>query len=453
MRAWLPLFILLVACQVRAQHFIDLPTAGPVALPPGIHLDSVITSFPDSASIGVVMKGMGNKRVPAFLTGGVTASVHALLRNGAASETGLHCTMRLNALEVEEMMGTTTENCFCGLNFELLTRTDSGWYRIFDHAATSMLKGGLDATSQQAENIAVAFTRGFAAYTRAQEAGWSTRELLAEAPKAGVFAGADRAYAVLQSGVPARGLYADFQDFRDQRPDTSVAFTLKPFGNEYTVGPLVKLKTEKGAQVPEALWGVSDGRNAYINFGNHFLRLDRTANVFTSNYLVGQVSTGVTFAVGLSFGLIGLAVLMSTAPEPMDTPVELDLLTGSLQPARDHFSNEALEVTSDHLFLYSRYSAEDAEVEMLVYDGHEAFLRREDYRTLRLAPRPGEVPVAFRMGTAPPVTVNISTAHIGAEPLVYLVRVRKDGGITVDRLNAEMAASTLRRLDPTKEVK
>lgn len=453
MRAWWSVAALVLFCSTaEAQHFIDLSKVDRLVVPEGIFLDSVIASFSDSASVGMVMKGMGNRRVPAYMANGIRASVQGLLKQGEAAPGVLHCTMRINALEVEELAESFSENCYCGLNFELLTRTDSGWYRIFDRAATTMLKGGMDATAQQEANVAAAFARGLAAFSAARQAGQLARTSLPAPPRAGFFDGADRSYAVLEAGTPARGIYASYQDFRDQRPDTTVAFTLKPAGADRQAMPLMKLKTDKGVQVPETIWGVSDGRQAYINFGGKYLGLDRSGRAFTSEYSIQPGSTDVGVAVGVSFGMIGAAVYMaSTASTPRAIPVELDLLTGTLKPRKT--SDTKTEPTSDHLFLYSRFSAVDTVLEMLVYGGHEADLVSDGYRRLALVPRPAPVPVSFRVGPGEPVTIHINAATTSSDPVVYLVNVRKGDRITVDKVNSEMAASILRKLDPAKEAR
>lgn len=453
MRAlWSVPILVLLSATVEAQHFIDLSKVDRIVVPEGILLDSVITSFSDSASVGVVMKGVGNRRVPAYMAQGISASVKGLLKQGETTGAVLHCTMRINALQVEELAGTMSENCYCGLNFELLTRTDSGWYRIFDHAATTMLKGGMDATAQQEANVASAFARGLAVFSAAWQDGRLTYTPLSAPPKPGLFDGADRSYAVLEASAPARGIYATYQDFRDQRPDTSIHFTLKPFGFDQQDKAMVKLKPDKGAQIPESIWGISDGQKAYINFGGKYLGLERSGRMFSSEYSIRPGSTAVGVAVGVSFGLIGAALYMTSSPStPRAMPVELDLLTGTLKPLKT--AGVEAEPTSDHLFLYSRFSAVDTVVEMLVYGGHEADLVSDGYRRLALVPRPDAVPVSFRVGTGEPVTIHINATTPGTDPVVYLLNARKDGRLTVDKVNAEMASSILRKLDPAKEVK
>ncbi len=438
----------LIATAAQGQHMIDLATATPIEVPAGLYLDSVITSFPDDARIGTVSKGMGNKRTPAFLVNGVSASVQGLVKNGVPTTGTVHCTMRINALEVDERADGYAEFCFCGLNFELLTLTDSGWYRIFPHAATTKWRGGMDATAKQPASIAAAFAGGMAAYTAAQAKGSIAPVPLVAVPQRGSFEPRDHVHAVLESGAPARGLYPGFNDFLQQHPDTATQFTIKH--RSAGDGRLVKLKPAKGEAVADANWGFSDGTYAYVNIGSDYLRLERDGDRFISQYSAAP-NAGVVVAVGVMFGAIGAALYASSAQGAI-VPLELDMLTGALKPMA-HATLETTEETSDHLFLYSKYSDMDTVLQMFVYGGPEAQLTVDGYRVLKIVPRTEDVPVSFRIGDGEPVEINIGTAHIGVDPLVYLVRVRKGKRITIDRVNAEMAASILRKLDPAKEVK
>ncbi|MBZ0205605.1 MAG: hypothetical protein K8H89_04725 [Flavobacteriales bacterium] len=437
-----------------AQRLIDLSKATPVVVPEGIYIDSVLASFSDSARIGTVMRGLGNKAVPAFLAGGVAKGIQGILVNPPGDEGVRHCTMRVNALEISEVSGSTSERCYCGLNFELLTRTDSGWVRFFDHAATSAVGGGLDATGKQPENIATGVTEGFAEYSRMQQAGTLPVPVIVHPPKAGVFDGQDRAYPVLTVGAPARGSYPDFMSLRDQQVDTSLNFTLKPVGKNEQ---LFKLKTTRDDPAPNDLWGVSDGRYLYINVGNRFLRMDRAGNEFSANYnhtgsTQGEVAGAV--AVGVAFGLIGVGLYYAMSSGSEMIPLRLDMLTGSLVHA-DHHGGEGAkkEETSDHLFLYSRHCPVDTTVNIFVYGGLETALQQEGYHVVSLVPRPGPVPVEIQVGEGLPTGIEIITGRTGGDPDVYLIKVGKDGTPTVDRLTGEMASSILKKLDPAKEVK
>jgi len=208
---------------------------------------------------------------------------------------------------------------------------------------------------------------------------------------------------------------------------------------------------------PGELWGVSDGRYLYINVGNRFLRMDRAGNEFSANYnLTGSTQGKVAgaVAVGVAFGLIGVGLYYAISSGSEMIPLKLNMLTGSLVRANSHgMEGTKKEETSDHLFLYSRHCPVDTTVNMFVYGGMEAALRKDGYHVVSMVPRPGPVPVEIQVGEGPPTGIEITTGRTGGDPDVYLIKVGKDGIPTVDRLTGEMASSVLKKLDPAKEVK
>jgi hypothetical protein len=446
--------MLLVGTLARAQYRVDLSKEEPLAVPDGLHLDSVITSFNDTASIGTVLRGIGNRAVPAFLSVGVSTSLEGMLHNGPASAGDLHCTMRVNELDISEVSGNSSEKCFCGLNFELLSKTDSGWARIFDHAAVSEFRGGSDATGKQPLNIRAALAQGLAEYDSAQKAGALSWTPLGHVPRAGVSDVDERAYAVLTSGVPARGLYRTFKDFRDQHPDTSLLFTLKPISTSDPLLAMVKLKVERGGTIPEYLWGLSDGKHAYINgTGHRFLRLDREGNRFIAHYRPPETADAGAVAAGIAFGMIGAAVYMAADHHSNPAKVEVDMLTGRIKPLEvPKASGSTAIAMSDHLFIYDRHCATDTTVDLFVYGGLEASLHQDSYHWLRLVPRLDAVPIEVKVGDGVPTGIEISTGRTDVAQ-VYLIKVDRSGIASIDHVNAQMAEALIAKLDPAKEVK
>jgi hypothetical protein len=446
--------LLLVTGQARGQYVVDLANAGTVVAPAGLHVDSVIASFNDSASIGTVLRGPDNDPVPAFLSGGISKGLEGAFRNAPDTRGALHCTMRVNALDLREISNAVSEDCVCALNFELLSSTDSGWVRLFEYAATSTIKGGLDATKRQPASILNAFAKGFAAFSLGLRSGELPSWERIAAPRSGVPVQLDRAYAVLTVGAPARGLYPDFMSFRDQHPDTTVAFTLKPIGKDGIRSLLVKLKTARGRSLPANVWGLSDGRYLYVNMGNRFLQLNRSGNDFKGSYDFEESDSNAgILAAGIAFGLIG-AALASASLKHEPVPVHLDMRTGRLLPTPPPIGyGPTSEATSDHLFQYSRDCPMDTTVKVLVYGGLETELTKEGYHVLKLVPRPDLVPVEIQVGDGPPTRVDVSTARTGGEPTVYLIKVDGNGLPTVDCLNPDMAATVLQELDPKHEIK
>lgn len=454
------MLVLLCAGQAQAQYLVDLSKATRVAVPDGLYIDSVITSFNDSARIGTVLRGLGNRPVPAYLAGGISKGLEEALRNAAPSQGVRHCVMRVNALDIREVSKGISEECSCALNFELLSRSGSGWVRLFEYATTSSFNGGLDATDKQPANIAAAFTKGFAEFSRLQLSGALAAAVPVAAPQAGTLAGMDLTYPVLTVGAPARGLYRDFLAFRDQHPDTVARFTLKAVNKKDPRMNFAKLTTSSDGPAQDSLWGLSDGRYLYVNVGRNFMRMERSGNDFKGVYNLNgneRADPAVTVSgliPGLLYGALGAALASGGTSGRGIIPVRLDMFTGNLLPDGLQDGEVIGEpTTNDYLFLYSHDHLLDTTLNMYVYGGLEATLRKGEYHVLKLVSRPDLVPVEFRVGDGPTSRIDIATETMGGTTAVYMVHVRKDGATNLDRLSDEQARLELRRLDPAKEVK
>lgn len=447
---------LILAVSAQAQYLMDLGKEDPLQVPVGLHIDSVVVAFADSGSIGNVLRGLGNTPRPTFLQGGNRKALTAILHNGPDTARDHHCTMRVNTLEISEVSNGTGERCFYGLNFELLTQTDSGWVRIFDHAASGEYPGGLDATGKQPRNILKAFEEGLAQYAEAAKNNKLVSEAVTQAPRAGEDGTTDQAYPALAIVAPARGLYRTFKEFRDQRPDTVSDFSTQETVLGDARQPIIKLKVDSGDVRAQEVWGLSDGRYAYMNIGGRkFLRLVREDGRFIANYRTpGSVDGGTAIGVGVAFGLVGVLIYAAANSKGESIPAELDMRTGVLKPSKTTMAgNGIIENTSDHIFIYSRHCPADTLLGMYVYGGIEASLRKENYHRLNLVPRPGTVPVEFKVGEGKPVSLDISTDNVVGDPEVYLVKVGKDGTPTIDQLHGDMARDVLSKLKPSNEVK
>lgn len=440
---------------------IDLSKVDPVAVPNGLYIDSVIASCNDTASIGRVLRGIGNRPVPAFITGGISSSVEGMLHNDPASDGTLHCTMLVNELDISEISGSSNTKGFCGLGFELLAETDSGWVRLFEQAGTSEFHGGPDDMDKHALTIRAAFAKGFAEYDSTEKAGALSHTLLPHPPRTGILDEYDRAYPVLISGATASGLYRTFKDFRDQHPDTSFLFTVDPTSAADPLGTSMKLKVERGGTLPKDMWGVSDGKHTYINVaGNHFLRLDREGNIFVAYYRAAAPTDQDAVALGASFGLIGATIFMAVGPHyaPANSRsglsrTELDLLTGRLKPPEMPKKNGDAEIAmSEHVFIYSHDCAMDTTVNLFVYGGAEASLRQDGYHRLKLVPRENAVPVEVKVGEGARAGIDIAADRTDVTQ-VYLITVDVNGMPAVAHVDAQTAQALIERLDPAKEVK
>lgn len=464
MRKILLVLLLLVGfAQVRAQHIFDLFNVDPVAIPSGIHIDSVIVTLDDTASIGTVMKGLGNRPVPAFLDGGVKKNIRGLLRNGPDSAGEVHCVLRVHVLRIAETITPTREFGSCALDLDLLVDTDSGWVRYFRYGSSVERTGGLDATSKHGDNIRNALAKGMAYFEEVRRNGLLQPRLLPITGPGPAFQEADEER---KAWFQVRGVYWDFMDFREDRPDTAVRFESKLRNKDDFKIKLAKLKFIDKVN-KAAPWGFCDGKHLFVNIGNEYLRMEHEGTDFLGWYqapasfgppgageVIGTVAASMVY--GMMAGGVLLVFPLGTVRTGGAVSVTLDQRTGVLWPTpRPEGSSGEGDTapTSDHLFVFSRNSSLDGPVDMYVYGGLECRLHKDEHHYVQLVPRAGLVPVELKVGDGEPVSIEISTERTGGDPEVYLVKVDKEGKPKVDRLNAQMASSIIGKLDPEREVK
>ncbi len=451
-----PVFPLVLLCcsSVQAQYSVDPARAMRIDVPPGLHIDSVIASFRDTTCIGAVLKGTSHGKVQVYLEKGLSNAMEAWLWNDTVADRPLHCTMRVNALSVWEIERYASTRAYCGLNFELLTKTDSGWVRLYEHGGTTSAYLGTNRKGALDEFIGKAIAQGFSMYAASKAAGLLTPEKLPWPPIPEIFDASGHDWPVLQVGAPASGLYRGFQAFRDQHPDETCGFTIKPFSRD-PLDPLVKVKPEKGCKKLDDCWGISDGKNAYINLEGHFFRLHRSGPMFTTRLIMEAGSVSSAVAVGIAFGLIGGAIygaMLAKRPQLIDgtADVQLDMLTGSIRPYEQKAPDLA---TSDQLFVYDNACSLDTTLEMYVFGGLEAKLQRGGHHWLKLVPRVNAVPVEFRVGQGAKLAINIHTERVGVEPVVYSICVESNERIRVERLSNEAAKDVVRSIGRDDEIK
>ncbi len=444
MRTLLLLIAFLPAWAV-GQHVITLP-AQRLQPPAGIRIDSVYLSFDPLDAVGMVMKGLGNRPTAAFLVPDTRRALTTLLPTDAPTGGGtLGCGLRINVLQVSEVILGASEKAACALNFDLITRTDSGTVLLFEFGGTFRIRGGLDATGNHGEGILNALQAGLDAYATARVQGIAVPRVIRDAPTDAPTLQAAMGHAVSITGAPEKGIYRSFMDMRDQRPDTRATFTLKPVKNEPGRSLMVRMKEDDRADTATA-WGFSDGRDIFMAVGGRFVRLEREGGQFMCRIAQTElVELGPAIAVGLMFGALGVgvyAVIGSTSAKGPIRSLDLDLATGSLLPVS---KGAWRPLSSKQVLVHSKHSKAPA-VQVQVPGRPLVNVPKNGYHVLELPCRLLPARVDLSIGTADPqgrmlTTFDLSTAQ------VHLLKADKDGGIELDLVNGNMANALLKDLD------
>lgn len=441
----LPFLLLATPLLAHGQHVVQLPELPPLVLPAGLQIDSVFLTFDPHDAIGQVMKGLDNRATAAFLMPDTRRALASMLpRSSAGGPSDLHCDLRVNVLRISEPVRGNASLAACAVNFDLIGRTDSGQVLLFEFGSTFESPSGLDPTGKHGRSIRNALEAGLKAFTEARADGRTLPRKISPDGHGHRTLLEGFGYPVLSVGAPTKGLYHTFMDLRDQRPDTSTAFTLKPVRNEPGRSVMVRMKLDN-ASFPHPIWGFSDGQDVFMDVGGRFVRLEREAGMFSARIPQEELSgAGAVIAAGMMFGIVGGLVTVSVLPtrsggqQATVRQFDLDLATGALLLAR---SEHWRPLTTEQVFIHSRFS--HADVVTLHLPDRIVQLPKNSYITVALPCR--TTPIKIEMSTAEgtPVPMSIPSFDVSMEQ-VHLIKVDKSGGITSDHVGPKMADGLLR---------
>ena len=442
------LIVLLSLSQLgSAQRTIDLTGAEPDLSGIGIVVDTVVLGFNADAPIGTLHAAFSGDDKQLRSKGPVDRDLTTMLRERAVPDsTTWHVALKVNVLKLEDRLIGKKEVAFCSVHIEFLERTDSGWVRCYDHGATLNSENtGTDhwyITTLFAKCVEEVFRGAWNAHE--QGALSRVRTVLKRDPTPSIALDLPITHAVKSE----RGIYPTFQDFRYNRIDTSA--NMAGFEVAYSDGVPVKGHFDRSAppRVRDA-WACSDGDRLYVNLGTAYVPLKWDGKDFATSIPLGDVSMGISPAMGM-FGLIGAsAIMLSRSTEIKETPVRLDLLSGRLELLLERTSDGGSSRARIY-FVHSKFSAQDSSACLFVFGGREACMlpgQHYEYTPLR---RADALPVEVRSTTGSSVNVYLDTKDMLDQ--VFLIKSRRDGTLTVDQVRTVMANDMINELQPENAV-
>ncbi len=455
--------MLVLACSLRGQHIIDLSEVALDLPRMGIAVDSVFTAFPANEPIGTVMKGGFNMPKPAYLQRPTDEALAELLQRALPTDSAVaRVIIKVNSLRITERTTGTSETAVCTMHLEFFAHQGGKTIRFHDHGS-SHSASGLDVTHEHEELI-------LAGLKECLQGAWAEVALgMPHArpadPTHAPSTAKDLDIPILLAPVLYKGIYWTYQDFRLNRPDTSLVFEFKDVTLPEDARKSLKVVARDRDKIRQA-WGCSDGRAVFMNTGRSFTELRHEDDAFTAfirtslpvdagamaGYYAGAIVGGL-FA-GLLTGYYFMPVPTGYPAAPAELKMKLDMLTGDLQPFYQPSSGYAPNAgppRSRHVFGYSKYSTLDTTLCLYVQGGLEACLKEEQYYDFTPLRRIEPVPVELRIGEGRPVVVDLDTND--ADDQFFLIKVNSKGEITVDQVNDQMAVSLLNGLDPAMKVK
>lgn len=419
-------------------------------MPPGTWADTVLIAYDATLPVGTLRRtdGMGNERAQHVVFEQHPSDVlKALMGPGSApADASSALLLKLNRLVVDEI----GDGSLCLLHAEVIRRDSSNFARLFESSVQVRGKRCGSREECHEENIKDALQ---VFLNRYRKQGDRDPVPLAASDLELPFSIDTSNTPVLGAAGPKRGLYYNFMQFRRNEPDTLQDFATK----ETTYSPgderIVRLKGIP-ANEADALWGFSNGSDAYVRVGRVFIKLSREGN--THSVYVPQAAAADAPAVmlgALYFGLVGglVAVAISSSGTGPSLLCDVDPLCGDLRP---HDMRRQTADYAEHIFFVTRFAKGDGTV-MLTTEGIDpVVLGRRQWTRFKLPPEAAlrTITIAGPAGSEA-VVIDTNTDKVNA----YLIDVKKDGSIKVNRLNEQMRNSAMEDLKqedkrPTEQV-
>jgi hypothetical protein len=250
---------------------------------------------------------------------------------------------------------------------------------------------------------------------------------------------------------PGKGFYRTWFDFRDNLPDTSLAFTvIHKYNKKNPCLSRAKLTFDKGSE-PEKIWGFYEDDTLYFNTGRYYSLLMPEGDLFSTYGLSSEYTKEVVSATiigGVLFGIVGASLFggLTAASSDLDRieKFRLDLFNGKLLPfcAKDYTM-----ISSGIVFYLSKVSDPRTTLGVFVDGQLQCEMKPGNYFTLDLSCHYSSANIKLVSSLGGEKLEKIPLKLFKTK--MYLLKVKKNHVIAIDHLYEQVKKDILK--DMTKE--
>ena len=290
------LLLLIIGCTAvatpRAQaqaapiYYLDL-SQQTLALPDrAVQVEQVVDGRVGQPAIGLVYRGLQNRQAPVLFQRGLETELTAWLRQQLPARPTDHAVVLcVRQLLVGEVLNGLSERASADLTADVYARLPDGYHFVRSVASHTSTRA-LETTLYHAPHVATLLQQCLAQLAEvdwnqaARRPARTLAQLAADKPLAVARP------AIVRAASPRRGVYFSFAQFLANRPDTVTELrlithrTLNP-GWEGTTLCEASLRNADGRVPKREVWGVSDGRQAYVRQRGNYRPLNPQADFFT----------------------------------------------------------------------------------------------------------------------------------------------------------------------------
>ena len=233
----------------------------------GYYINEIINCREVEECIGYALKGRGRAPVPLYFQNGFRDELMSFFDQNQETAPGdIPLLLKVNILRYSEFV-TAFKRKMTEINLTFLQEADTGYVELFT-ASKSM--NSSNAVTTASELLARTFSFCFMQFNDRMAAGPEKRfipeEELCLAPPV------NRKWIYEPGQRPRRGIYKSFTDFRDNRPDTLHQLRIDYYDRDTVFDSLryIRAYWKSMNSTVSGVWGVSDGRYAFISIGDYF---------------------------------------------------------------------------------------------------------------------------------------------------------------------------------------
>lgn len=292
--------LLLATSSIYAQkkiHIIKLDPPFIKAIDADFYISKVIDNRLNKENIGVIQKGLGNRKVPADFEGGLITQLSSFLAKLLqVSEKKAPFVLQINQLSIYERTSAFTEMGGCEVRLEFLKEEKDELLSFGEFTAVVENKGMSDVTDKHDERIMEALTTCINDFSKTD---WENTTPVITAENDTVQAD----YAYDYTIKPKKGLYRSFNTFLKNTPFDTSAYFFQPIKRKQRFERYQVYDNEEENRVKN-IFGFSDGEHFYLSAmeytSSHYFIKSQFSGRFI--YFEDEIYSQ---GAGVAFGLLG----------------------------------------------------------------------------------------------------------------------------------------------------
>ena len=431
------LWMVNLPASVSAQeHIIGLSELTLATKQLDFQIDSFIDVRDHKEMIGLIQKGLTNSIQQAKFEHSTVKQFKDIYdRSVQTSGTTNRLIVRINELVISELNTQMQQISKAKLNLSFLKKTGGNYHELF-RASASIKAEGFDATKHHELNIVKAIDDCLKQFNDKKFSESETGTLVGNLYENPLHT---NKFEVVKSDNYPKGVFKTFLDFRSNKVDTAAVFNIEYKNADSEPNRKASVNWATTDKTAKEVWGVSDGKDIYINIKNQYYRLIKQKDKFSFYDYPVIPGSGAAYAA-MSGGIVGTIIGNSVdALSAKKIPYKLNFSTGSFIPL---YEDNEQKTEGSIIFYLSKFVSADKQVDLYANGIKLGTLSPNSYFEFVSKIEQGEVVFTLQNGELK------STISLRPKLFVndfYLIRFKKDQPV-IDHPGSSISADILKNI-------